>query len=70
MQKRRMIAAGFAAATVLLGGAGAIAVATAMNGPSSQGPAPSDGPDVPGDPDVPEPGDTPDAPPPTAAPTP
>ncbi len=60
-----MIAAGFAAAALLLGGAGAVASATTINGPVLQSPVvtdtPSNGPDTPGVPDTPEPGDTPDA---------
>jgi hypothetical protein len=63
MPKRRTLAAAIAAATLLLGGAGAVAYANTMSVPPPQGPAAAtNGPDVPGQPDLPEPGDTPDGP--------
>jgi hypothetical protein len=58
MEARHRVAAGCAAAMVLLGVGGGIAVAQ-TGGPVPQSPA-VNGPDVPGQPDVPEPGDTPD----------
>lgn len=63
MNKRQMVAGGFALAAVLLGDAGAVAAAHPIRGPAPQGPAAtSDQPDTPGLPDLPEAGDTPDAP--------
>jgi hypothetical protein len=62
MNKRVKIAAVFAGAAVLLGAAGAVAVANPIGSPP-QGPvvAPANAPDNPGTPDMPEPGDRPDA---------
>ncbi|MCW2650166.1 MAG: hypothetical protein QOE41_3157 [Mycobacterium sp.] len=62
MTNRQKIAAVFAGAAVLLGAAGAIAVANPIGSPATHGPvvALANGPDTPGSPDLPEPGDTPD----------
>jgi hypothetical protein len=60
MQKRLNIAPTDAAATFVLGGAGAIAAANTGRGPIRQGPT-SDVLDVPGPFELPEPGDISDA---------
>jgi hypothetical protein len=63
MTKRHKIAVVFAGALVLLGGAGALAAANPIAGPSTHERVvpPANGSDTPSSPDLPEPGDTPDA---------
>jgi hypothetical protein len=63
MSQRRKIAAVLAGSAVVLGAAGAVAIANPGNlwhAPASSE-QPADGPDAPGVPDLPEPGDTADA---------
>lgn len=73
MKLRREAIAGIAAAAVLLGIGGGVAVAQTQQTvpqapivagptPAIPAPEPSNGPDIPGQPDLPEPGDVPDAP--------
>jgi hypothetical protein len=72
MTKRKMVASAFAAAAVLLGGAGTVAVAHTLGGPAASGPAvaPADHLGQPGAADRLEPGDKPDQPTATQTPDP
>lgn len=72
MIKRKIVASAFAAAAVLLGGAGTVAGAHALSGPAASGPtvAPADHLGQPGPAGQSEPGDKPDQPAATQTPDP